>query len=324
MHHGRPRALLLLVALLAVSAAGIAASPAYAETIRLRDGTVLEAESIEFLDGRIRLRIVRDDAATPVEFAFSRFTPRTVLKLYDRSTDTTDARQRLRGARIAIELGLPKEARKRFQDAQRLDPALKSEVEQGLDEIRFAEATRAFLQLEERLRKGKDPVKALAALEQLVVGPHALYLSVAQLKRIEVLTKLARQLAERDAARKAKKDKKRKPKPGKEPRRGRKPRDRKPPPKRDTEASPYAPGSYADKRWRERHGPRRPAPPVVPGRERPPLQGERGQPGGGNPGSPRGGQSDAKPRGSGVRGGQGKASPPSGSRGGGQGSGLER
>lgn len=321
MAHGRPLALLLLAAGLLVA---IPAQRAHADTIRLRDGTVLTAAGAEVLDGRIRVLTLQDGAVVPVEFPFGRFAPRTVLKLLDKTTDQTDAKQRLRGARIAIEIGLPEEARKRFRAAARIDPALKAEADQGLDELRFAEATRAFTELEQQLREGKDPEKVHAALDELVIGPHALYLSVSQLKRIAMLSKLAKRLADRADGRKADADKKNKPrKPERKP--AKPPVPDKPPPRRDTDVSPYAPGSYADERWRKRRGDRLRPPPNVPGRERPPLQGKRGPIGGGNPGSPNGGQkSGGSSAPGGVRGGQGGGSPPGGSSGGGQGTGLER
>ena len=328
MAHGRPLALLLLTAGL------LMALPATAEadTIRLRDGTVLSTDRVEVLDGRIRVHTQQEGASVPVEFPFGRFAPRSVLKLLDKTTDQTDARQRLRGARIALQVGLPKEARRRFRDAARLDPALKAEADQGLDELSFAEATQAFTQLEQQLRKGKDPRKVHAALEELVIGPHALYLSVAQLKRIAMLTQLAKRLADRAAGRKADADKKHKPRKPEKPQKPARP-DRPPPPRRDTDASPFAPESYADERWRKRRGERPRNPPKIPGRARPPLQGERGPVGGGNPKSPKGGQSSGKSSGSGgVRGGQGGSSgsggssgrSSGGSSGGGQGTGLER
>lgn len=309
MRTDRLLASLLLAPLLLAAGllAGVAAPPAWADTIRLRSGESLEVDAVEVLEDRVRVTMQREGQAVRVEFKFEKFTPRTVLKLFDRGNEADDARACLGGARLALRVGLPKEARRRFRKAAKLDPALVPEVDQGLQEVRFAEATQAFKRLEERLRKGKDPAVVHEALEALLVGPHAMFLTVAQIRRIEVLSKLAQRLAERAAAKKAAADKKKKPKkpPAKPPKKPGAP-DR-PPPPRDTEASPYAPGSYADKRWRERHpGRRGPAAGDLPGRQRPPLQG-----GGG--GASRGGRSS----GGGARSGGQGSGPPSGGRSGG-------
>ena len=288
MGFGRPLVLALLAAGLLPC---LDAGSAQADTIRLKTGRTLEVEALEVREGRFLVTLQQDGAPVQVEFAFEQFAPRTVLSIYDRYTDTRDVDQRLRGAWIALEVGLLQEAERRFRDAQMLDPTRSDDVEEGIEALRFAAAAQAFQELEDRLRAGKDPEAVHEALEALLVGPHALYLSVAQLRRIEVLSRLARQLAERAEARKAQERKKNEPRkrpPDPTP-------DDPPPPPRppgDTEGGTRPPGSYADERWRERRGPR-PAPPVVPGRERPPLQGgggdagpKGGVPGGGSQGGP--------------------------------------
>ena len=306
---------LLLVALPATLALFASGKEARADTIRLRSGQVIVAEAVEVLDGRFRVRVEHEGTVSQVDLAFELFKPKTMLRVFDRYTDKMDPQRKLESAKLALRFGLPEEAKLRFRQAAQMDAGLEADSEAGLLEIGKQEATKALLDLETRLRKNKNPVAELAALEALLTGPHAGALSDIQRKRVRILIRLAKQVIAREEARKAKKDKK--PAPAK---------------KADDDDDQPDVGdpttgrgrTYADERYRSR-APHRRSGPNVPGATRPPSGASGGSGGAGTPGgrstppargsTPAGGSSGGRSAGGGSGGAAGGGS--SGGSGGG-------
>ena len=298
-------AALLLPAVL-VALAPLPGDSAYADTIRLRSGQVLEVEAVEVLDGRFRLRMHKDGETVHVDLAFERLEPAYLLKVFDRYTDPKNAEQRLHSAQVALKFGLSKEAKRRFKQAAALNEKLLPQSEEGLLGVEKLEAAKALKKLEDRLRKGKGKKPAtrikeleavLAKLEGLLTGPFAGVLSAVQRLRIKVLINHAKKRIKREKERLAKKAPPPK-KPGDD-------ADEDDEPERESGGVPER-RTYEDDRYRDRRGPR-PQPPKVPGAERPPLQGGGG---GGTAGGPKGGGST------------GGSSPGGGLPGGGSGGGI--
>lgn len=292
----------------------LSAEQAQADSIRLRSGQLLEVESVEVREDGLRVSIKKNGETAIVDFPFDRFKPETLLKIVDRQLDPDSGAQRLRSARIALKVGLLKQAKQRFEQAAKLDAALTEACEAGLLEIEQHGAAKALKRLENELRKTKKPSEVLKKLEALLTGPFANALTNAQRLRIRMLIRLAKQMIKRDEEREANK-KDPPPPPADKPAGG----SGDPPP----EGTSSAPGgrTYYDERYRSRRPGRR-APPPLPGADRPPIGGRSG---GGSGASGGGGASSGGGQGSGSSGGapgggQGSGSS-GGSSGGGQGSG---
>ena len=241
------------------------ARDADAEQLRLRSGQVLEAAEVEVRADGFRVRIEKDGASSFVDLPFDRFPPKTALRLFDRHTDPSDGRRRLQSGEIALGLGLAQEATRRFEKAAALDPALKTAAAAGVASVQRFRAQAQFQEIEDRLRASSYPTAERAALEALLTGEHASALTPALRKRIGILIELAKRIVEREDERKAKKAAA--PPPKKKPEKEAEPA---PPPTPPDRGRTNVPGrrTYADQRYRSRRGPR-PAPPRVPGAERP-------------------------------------------------------
>jgi hypothetical protein len=253
------------------------ARSADAESLRLRSGQVLQAESVEVLDTGFRVELRSADQTTFVEFPFDRFAPKAALKIFDRHTEALDPRRKLQGAELALSLGLLEEAKRRYTRAATLDPAFAPDAEAGLMRVQQAEAQASFDKLEERLRKSPYPRTEVEDLKALLVGPHAGVLSDATRLRIQLLIDLGTRMMATEDARRAKEGKKPVPPPADPKKKGRDEGDGRPPP--PTASGTPGRRTYADERYRSRRGPR-PAPPKVPGAGRPPSAAS-GRPSGG-------------------------------------------
>ena len=282
-----------------------------AETLRLRSGKTIEAEAVEVGDTSVRVRVTKEGVSSWIELAFDKFTPKGALRVFDRHTNPDDAWRRLQSAKLALKMGLVEEARRRFEEAATLSPGLEAEKEAGLAAIEKFHAQSIFEDLEARLRKSRYPTKELKALQDLLVGEHAGVLTASMRLRIKLLIHLAKQRIATEDARKKKKAGGGVPPP-------KKPGGADPVPPPTPPSPPEQAGgvperrTYADQRYRSRRGPR-PAPPRVPGAQRPPSA-AGGQPsgglgqglGGGGRSSGGGGRSSGGGGGGGLGGGLGR------------------
>ncbi len=176
------------------------ASAAQAETVRRKDGKVLDVAGVTFQGERVQVVVEQDGRPVRVVLRLDQLDPADVLPLWDRTHSHEDAAAVLASADLAMRLGLHAEAAGRYEVAFRLDPTLRAKRDAGLARIRAIEADAALRDVEVRERAGRD-LRGAAAIARALLADAAL--PDATRRRMETLARLAVKLAERADARAA-------------------------------------------------------------------------------------------------------------------------
>lgn len=176
-------------------------SAAQAETVRRKDGKVLDVAAVTFQGERVQVVVEQDGRPVRIVLRLDQLDPADVLPLWDRTHSHEDAAAVLASADLAMRLGMHAEAANRYEVAFRLDPALRAKRDAGLARIRAIEADAALRDVEVRVRAGND-LRGAAAIARALLADAAL--PDAQRRRMETLAGLAVKLAERADARAAK------------------------------------------------------------------------------------------------------------------------
>ena len=190
------RCLLLLSVVVLFACARTAA----AETVRRKDGKVLEVAGVTFQGDRVEVVVEQGEHAARIVLRLDQLDPDDVLPLWDRTHSPEDAAAVIASADLALRLGQHGEAANRYEVAFRLDPSLRARRDAGLARIRAVEAAAALRDVEARVRAGAD-LRGSAALARALLEDAAL--SPAQRRRVATLARLAEKLADREDARAA-------------------------------------------------------------------------------------------------------------------------
>ena len=190
----------LAVAVVALLALALKATPAHAERIVLRNGYALDASDVSLTTDGVRATLRRGGGTVRVTYAYGRIEPLSLMRLLERHADPEDAAARLRMARAALEAGLYEEAVDLHEQAAELDPALGVLRDKALATVRARRVAEAMADIERLLREGEDPRDAATLAGALLVGPLGGSLRPVERQRVRTLARLAQRMVERQAA----------------------------------------------------------------------------------------------------------------------------
>lgn len=195
--------LFICLSLLAASLVLVAPQLA-AETIRLRAGSTLDVDHVEFQDEHVRVRARIDGGTAVLSLPFERIEPASLLALIAGHFDANDVAAQLRAAAIlgrAATAGPLRQdaaaleaAAERYERVLLLDESKGAEVVAAVQALAARHSARHLAPIEEAIREGKGAA-AVEAIVELHDSPLLDYFDAAGRLKLGVLEQLAQKLA---------------------------------------------------------------------------------------------------------------------------------
>jgi tetratricopeptide (TPR) repeat protein len=185
----------------------IAALPASAATIKLKDGTLIQCKVNSYDSGNKTLHVTLEDGKD-AQYTLDQLQARSVYQINASIIPKDDAKAQLAVGNFARDAGLDMEASRRYANAAKLDPALKPTVDAEMTTLRrsaaqmcaeraraaaakkdYKEAEKWAKVLIEKLPDEPEAAEAATALESYYAQTRAAKMAAAEAKTSEALKK---------------------------------------------------------------------------------------------------------------------------------------